>query len=692
MAENVSAEIVSPLLRRHRSGRAGFLLVLYPGDRLPEKLAARVVEKFTGHDIKVDEVTLEQLAPNPVSRLVELRRDGKGDIFSIHVQSDTLLTSSGEKLINALNLHRDSFRDQKLHAIFWIPEQHSRRFFDQAFNFADYRTRLVEVDPADVEAVAAAETPATLHNLPFAALARAFKGRGAEMAQLAASLKSGGVAAISQPVGIQGLGGIGKTRLAVEYAWGHLADYSHILFVRADTPAALSANIAELAEASMLDLPEQALPGQASRYEAVIRWLECHNHWLLIVDNADDESASEAVMALLPKLNRGAVIITSRYRRWGSQLAGMDLDTLPPDEAVRFLLDQTRGGRLQTHDDPHDAAELARLLGYLPLALEQSAAQIRREHLGFRGYLDLWNREREQVLSWHDESVMGYPYAIATTWRTSIVNLGPLARLILRILAWFAPDPVPISVLADNGALLADGLRISDAANGQSEVSESQIMDAVDDLTSLSLLDPAGEADLAMHRLIQQVERTNASRSERSQWISLGVRIVNAVMPENTDDVRTWGIVEPLRPHAQSLLSMAEEYVVAVNETSRLMSQLGVYFLKKALFVEAEPLLRRALAIDETSLGSEHPNVATHLNNLAQLLQATNRPEEAEPLSRRMVEILVLFKLRNGHEHPNLNQVLINYTSILAAMGRDETEQKNAIKSLIESVKSKFNP
>jgi tetratricopeptide (TPR) repeat protein len=89
---------------------------------------------------------------------------------------------------------------------------------------------------------------------------------------------------------------------------------------------------------------------------------------------------------------------------------------------------------------------------------------------------------------------------------------------------------------------------------------------------------------------------------------------------------------------------------------------------------EAEPLMRRALEIDERGLGADHPGVAIHLNNLAQLLQATNRLAEAEPLMRRALEILVGFQQRTGHEHPNLDVVRSNFKSLLDAMGRSTNQ------------------
>ena len=84
--------------------------------------------------------------------------------------------------------------------------------------------------------------------------------------------------------------------------------------------------------------------------------------------------------------------------------------------------------------------------------------------------------------------------------------------------------------------------------------------------------------------------------------------------------------------------------------------------------------MRRALAIDEASYGPDHPNVAIDLNNLAQLLQATNRLGEAEPLSERSLQIFLRFTQATGHEHPHLRAVLANHRGLLAAMGQDPDE------------------
>ncbi|MDA1139099.1 MAG: tetratricopeptide repeat protein, partial [Planctomycetota bacterium] len=97
---------------------------------------------------------------------------------------------------------------------------------------------------------------------------------------------------------------------------------------------------------------------------------------------------------------------------------------------------------------------------------------------------------------------------------------------------------------------------------------------------------------------------------------------------------------------------------------------------------EAEPLIRRALAIDEQSFGAEHPNVAIRLNDLALLLKATNRLAEAEPLMRRAVEILLKFTQATGHQHPHLNTGLGNYAELLQETGLSESEVARQLSDL----------
>jgi hypothetical protein len=123
--------------------------------------------------------------------------------------------------------------------------------------------------------------------LPYLSLGNLFMGRDAFLTDLHKSLnRAGGRTAIVGSA-LYGLGGIGKTRAAVEYAWAHQEDYSALLFVIAETPEALRRNLAALAGPLILNLPEQSTTEEPVRLRAVLDWLGEHPRWFLILDNVD---------------------------------------------------------------------------------------------------------------------------------------------------------------------------------------------------------------------------------------------------------------------------------------------------------------------------------------------------------------------------------------------------------------------
>src|SRR3989454_6844768 len=139
-----------------------------------------------------------------------------------------------------------------------------------------------------------------------------FTGRELIVAQVHSLLHAGKTAALSQPSAISGLGGIGKTQTAVEYAYRYREEYQHVLWVQANTSEALLANFVALAR--LLDLPEQDAREQQITVQAVKHWLESHSGWLLIFDNADDLAM---VRDYLPEGNTGHILLTTRSQAMG---------------------------------------------------------------------------------------------------------------------------------------------------------------------------------------------------------------------------------------------------------------------------------------------------------------------------------------------------------------------------------------
>ena len=450
---------------------------------------------------------------------------------------------------------------------------------------------------------------------------------------------------------IHGMGGIGKTRAAVEYAWAHKDEYTALLFVQADTPDNLATNLAALT--GPLRLTEHTAADQSVRLHAALAWLRANPGWFLILDNVDSEPAKDAALAMLGGLSGGHVVLTSRLDRgaWHG-VTPLDLDVLTLEDAAAFLLAATDGARLARDEDAALARTVAADLGQLALALDLAAATIRQRRCSFADYRALWHDARDKVKLWNDQKITGYHTAVAQTWRTSVALVPAEARTLLERLAFLAPDPVP-GFLLDVPVLEAEPL---------------DAREALLDLATYSLVtrDPAADR-FTVHRLIQDATRRGLDPATAHQRLTESLGWLDAAFTGDTQDVRTWPRLDPLAQHAESVAWAADKAGIA-DPTARLMSELGELFYTKAQTARAEPLMRRALAIDEASLGADHPTVAIRLNNLATLLlRATNRLAEAEPLMRRA---LAIDEAGLGADHPYVAIRLNNLASLLQAINR----------------------
>jgi Domain of unknown function (DUF4062) len=311
--------------------------------------------------------------------------------------------------------------------------------------------------PPGVSAQISAKLAPKPIDLHYPSIGTLFKGRRTFLDRLHASLTrpDGGAAAIAGRA-VHGMGGVGKTRAAVEYAWAHRDDYSALFLLDAETPDKLHTALAALA--ALLRLPAAAAPEEDLRFEAVLDWLNANPIWLLIFDNIDTEPALAAAHHLLGRLTGGHVLMTSRLTQFPRGVERLDLDVLSLDDATSFLLEATETGRRRTPNDAAEVRILAEALGRLALALEMTAATIEARTLSFTKYHEIWQGNRARVVGWARPEITGYHHAVAETWQASVDHLTPAARVLLQRLAFLAPEPVPESLLDVSvpGATTAD--------------------------------------------------------------------------------------------------------------------------------------------------------------------------------------------------------------------------------------------
>jgi tetratricopeptide (TPR) repeat protein len=545
------------------------------------------------------------------------------------------------------------------------------------------------------------------NTLPYPPLGSLFKGRDGFLRTLRQSFlctdRDERAKAITGRA-LHGLGGVGKTRLAVEYAWRYEQEYSALLFVSGDTPQTLGSNIAQLAGPLAIELPADVK--QDAAMAAVLGWLERNQNWFLIIDNLDTPEAALAAQQMLARLKAGHVVLT-RIGQWHPYVEPFELDVLPTADGKAFLLESTQGRRRRLPSDDADADALAEELGGLALALEQSAAYIRKRRISFSRYLGEWRSHKPEVQVWHDPLLMPYPKSVAVTWETTLLQLGAGEIALLRMLSFFAPDPIPMWLLEHERAppLWQEAVTwVTDefvAAAGHGTRGAGPVgdtmppadqadawRDALAQLADFSLARWNADAGtVTVHRVLQEIVRTRLLPGRKSVWLLGALRLLDAVAPDTPDDVRTWPRWNLLQPHVAHASAAGEAEGIALP-TSGLMNGLAELLYAKALHAQAEPLMRRALAIDEASFGPEHPQVASDLSNLAQLLQATNRLTEAEPLMQRALKIDTA---HFGPEHPKVAIRLNNLARLFHATNR-LAEAEPLMRHALAIDESRFGP
>ncbi len=518
-----------------------------------------------------------------------------------------------------------------------------------------------------------------VHNILFPSIGNLLKGRDDALKNLDKRLSSSGhkAAAITQPQAVHGLGGVGKTRLAVEYAWYTLQDkkYNAVLFVIADSPASIDTNLAALASPDLLNLPEFNQPNQAVAVNAVMRCLASRNDWLLIFDNVDTPESRKHLNQILPHLSSGHVIITSRMSNWPASIADLSIDKLFIPDAADYLLQTTQNKRTSSNDDNRLATQLAEQLDGLPIALEQAAAYISHRHISFHTYLNEFESSRKEILSWHKPELTNYPAPVLAVWQSSEKQLSAPARAILRLSSLLSPEPIPVTLFESASEKISEAVSLlsflrkqeSSKAGFSPPKTKSDIRTLLAELADYSLI-KLTESSFTIHRLVQDSIRLSISEEFLNPLTKSILDIVNNYIPAEPppDDVQSWHIWKPLESHISVLLTSADKLDISYP-TSHLMSEFGLYLKTLTRFAEAESLYRRTLEIAEKSFGSDHPKLSVRLNNLAVLLKATNRLKEAEPLMRRALEI---DEKSFGSEHPDVARDLSNLAILLKDTNR----------------------
>ena len=429
-----------------------------------------------------------------------------------------------------------------------------------------------------------------------------FTGRENTIYALRQELETNRLSAVT--LALSGMGGMGKTSTALEYAYRCLNKkdypdyprYKAIQFVRADAAETLKYGYADIANALQL---RRADPNNLEEaVQAVIRWMMQPSEapWLLILDNADDPTVLDAFLPAGPERHYGHVLITSRSH---DCLESIDLEAMEGEEGVEFLYRRTKRKRIAGSNEERAAYALVSEMGGLPLALEQAAAYLTQGHaMPFEDYLILFRDQqaRSELIQYkpgygvygrlHPQN-RAYTEALTvwTTWKISLAKIAgdhPDAVDLLTLSAYLHPVGIPREFVI---ALLPDYFA---PAGEEAEKQKALYNSLLNVLTRYSLIQrDLNNATHSVHILLQTVLRDEQPPEEQKRAYEQIAAAIAASFP--SDD---WGPGERgelYYPHVEHLCNYAEQIGMESEAVGWLLHRMGVILYSQGRFAEPEP-------------------------------------------------------------------------------------------------------
>jgi tetratricopeptide (TPR) repeat protein len=421
---------------------------------------------------------------------------------------------------------------------------------------------------------------------------------------------------------LHGMGGVGKSQTAVEFAYRHAADYELIWWIPAEEPALIQTALVELA--MRLRLPVE--PSTESAVPAVLTALRTgdpYPRWLLIFDNAD---RPQDVLPFFPT-GPGHVLVTSRNVHWSAFARTIEVDVFTRSES-RQLLQRRSRGLTDTQAD-----QLAEALGDLPLAVEQAGAWSAETEMPVEEYLRLLEDKRLALSG----SAAGYPVAVAAAWNVSMDRLradNTGAFDLLRVCAFFAPEPI-------SRTLFVAMPEIPGHADLTETVHDQVLLNrAIRDINryGLARIDHR-DSTIQLHRLVQMTLRNQLSEPEYAEVRHVAHLILASADPDQADSVANWPRYAELMGHV-----VASQAADCANQRVRRLAINILVFL----FAWGDPNGAKDMAAGlvekwRTQLGPHHRDTLVASRWLGRALRQVGEFNEARHVGEAV--------LRQSREH-----------------------------------------